>query len=209
MANINSARTGCRDVFHAYLVSDADYDGEIEIPVIEPSDKIPNRLISFSKAMKEYNSFEEFDKKADSNDSKDISRGAVQNSLLKILEGTKLTLEVKDGMGTKNMFFDTSELIIICCGAFDGLDEIDEIVLGFPKNMNNTIGERAQICLDFKDKLIEKTKLDVIMEDERLTSKVANNFMIKEDISRKKRKERVDGMAAVIILQSYLDRKVF
>ena len=87
-------------------------------------------------------------------------------------------------------------------------EHIGIIVLGFPKNMNNTIGERALICLDFKDKLIEKTKLNVIMEDERLTSKVANNFMIKEDISRKKRKERVDGMAAVIILQSYLDRKV-
>ena len=87
-------------------------------------------------------------------------------------------------------------------------EHIDKIVLGFPKNMNNSIGKRAEITLDFKKKLEDKIKIEVILEDERLTSKLANSFMIKEDISRKKRKERVDGMASVIILQSYLDRKV-
>ncbi len=86
-------------------------------------------------------------------------------------------------------------------------EKIDKIVLGFPKNMNNTIGERANITLSFKEKLEEKTKLEVILEDERLTSKVANQVLIKADTSRKKRKERVDGVASVIILQSYLDRK--
>lgn len=85
---------------------------------------------------------------------------------------------------------------------------IDKIVLGYPKNMNNTIGERAKITLEFRDKLIDKTHLEVIMEDERLTSKVANDVLLMADTSRKKRKERVDGMASVIILQSYLDRKV-
>ena len=85
--------------------------------------------------------------------------------------------------------------------------KIDVIVLGFPKNMNNTIGERAEITLKFKEKLEELTQLPVIMEDERLTSKVANDVLISADTSRKKRKERVDGMASVIILQSYLDRK--
>ena len=85
---------------------------------------------------------------------------------------------------------------------------IDKIVLGFPKNMNNTIGERANITLEFKKKLEDKTNLEVIMEDERLTSKVAEQVVIKADTSRKKRKERVDGVASVIILQSYLDRKV-
>ena len=84
---------------------------------------------------------------------------------------------------------------------------IDKIVLGFPKNMNNTIGERANITLEFKKKLEDKTNLEVIMEDERLTSKVAEQVLIKADTSRKKRKERVDGVASVIILQSYLDRK--
>lgn len=84
---------------------------------------------------------------------------------------------------------------------------IDKIVLGFPKNMNNTVGERASITLEFKEKLEKKTKLEVILEDERLTSVVANQVLIKADTSRKKRKERVDGVASVIILQSYLDRK--
>lgn len=84
---------------------------------------------------------------------------------------------------------------------------IDKIILGFPKNMNNTIGERASITLDFKEKLEKVTKLEVILEDERLTSCVANQVLLEADTSRKKRKERVDGVASVIILQSYLDRK--
>lgn len=51
MSKINCARSGCRDVFHAYLVTDATYDGDLEIPIIRPTDQLPNRLISFSKAM--------------------------------------------------------------------------------------------------------------------------------------------------------------
>ena len=85
---------------------------------------------------------------------------------------------------------------------------IDKIVLGFPKNMNNSIGERANITLEFKKMLEDKTNLEVIMEDERLTSVVAEKALINADTRRKKRKERVDGVASVIILQSYLDRKV-
>lgn len=86
---------------------------------------------------------------------------------------------------------------------------IDKIVLGFPKNMNNSVGERANITLDFKKMLEELTGLEVILEDERLTSKVANAALINASTSRKKRKEKVDGVASVIILQSYLDRKEF
>lgn len=85
--------------------------------------------------------------------------------------------------------------------------KIDKIVLGFPKNMNNTVGERANITLQFKEMLEKLTKLEVIMEDERLTSKVANDILINASTSRKKRKQKVDGVASVIILQSYLDRK--
>ena len=73
--------------------------------------------------------------------------------------------------------------------------------------MNNSIGERALITLNFKAKLEEKTNLEVVLEDERLTSVVANNVLIDADTRRKKRKEKVDGVASVIILQSYLDRK--
>ena len=85
--------------------------------------------------------------------------------------------------------------------------EVDRIVLGYPKNMNNTVGERANITLQFKEMLEKLTKLEVIMEDERLTSKVANDILINASTSRKKRKQKVDGVASVIILQSYLDRK--
>ncbi len=85
-------------------------------------------------------------------------------------------------------------------------ETIDTLILGLPKNMNNTLGERAMITLEFKKLLEEEIKLPVIMEDERLTSVISNNVLIKADVSRKKRKKKVDGMAAVIILQGYLDR---
>ena len=62
MSKINCTRTGCKDVFHAFLVEHANYDGAIEIPIIKPDDAIPNRLISFSKAMKseDYNQWVHF-----------------------------------------------------------------------------------------------------------------------------------------------------
>jgi len=85
-------------------------------------------------------------------------------------------------------------------------EEISTIILGLPKNMNNTIGDRANIALQFKDMLEEELKIPVIMEDERLTSVISNNVLISANVSRKKRKKKVDGMAAVIILQGYLDR---
>lgn len=85
-------------------------------------------------------------------------------------------------------------------------ENIDTLVLGFPKNMNNTLGSRAMITLDFKEKLEKELGLKVILEDERLTSVISNNVLIKADMSRKKRKKKVDGIAAVIILQGYLDK---
>lgn len=85
-------------------------------------------------------------------------------------------------------------------------EDIKTLILGLPKNMNNTLGERALITLNFKEMLENDLKIPVIMEDERLTSVISNNVLIKADISRNKRKKKVDGMAAVIILQGYLDR---
>jgi putative Holliday junction resolvase len=85
-------------------------------------------------------------------------------------------------------------------------EHIDTLVLGLPKNMNNSIGPRAEIALSFKDKLEKSFNIKVIMEDERLTSVISNNVLINANLSRKKRKKKVDGMSAVIILQSYLDR---
>ena len=73
--------------------------------------------------------------------------------------------------------------------------------------MNNTLSDMTRIVLDFKKKLEDTFQIDVILEDERLTSKISNNVLINGDMSRKKRKNVVDGVASVIILQSYLDRK--
>lgn len=86
-------------------------------------------------------------------------------------------------------------------------NKITDIVLGLPKNMNNTLSTRALICLEFKEKLEKTFNINVIMEDERLTSVISNNILIDANMSRKKRKTKVDGMAAILILQSYLDRK--
>lgn len=83
---------------------------------------------------------------------------------------------------------------------------IDALVLGLPKNMNNTIGPKGELSLQFKDMLEKKTHLPVYLEDERLSTKEAENLLIKNDTSRKKRKKVIDSMAATIILQSYLDR---
>lgn len=85
--------------------------------------------------------------------------------------------------------------------------QISKIILGYPKTMNNTVGERAMITLAFKEKLENNFNIEVIMEDERLTSVISNNVLIEADLSRKKRKQKVDGIAAEIILQGYLDRK--
>lgn len=85
--------------------------------------------------------------------------------------------------------------------------KIKTIVLGFPKNMNNSIGERGEITLHFKETLEKKFGIEVIMEDERLTTKEATTYMLEADLSRKKRKQKVDSLAANIILQTYLDKK--
>lgn len=84
--------------------------------------------------------------------------------------------------------------------------EVDRIVLGFPKNMNDTIGERAEKSLAFKERLERRTGLPVIMWDERLTTVSANKAMMEAGIRRERRKEYVDEIAAVFILQGYLDR---
>ena len=86
-------------------------------------------------------------------------------------------------------------------------NKITKIILGYPKNMNNTIGPRAQITEEFKEKLENIFNLEIILQDERLTSVISNNILIEANVSRKKRKKKVDGIAAVLILQSYLDKK--
>ncbi len=86
-------------------------------------------------------------------------------------------------------------------------NQVGALVLGLPKNMNNSIGERGEIALEFQKKLETELKLPVYMQDERLTTKQAESLLISNDTSRKKRKKVIDSLAATIILQSYLDRK--
>lgn len=85
--------------------------------------------------------------------------------------------------------------------------EIDAVVLGFPKNMNNTIGPKGELSLDFKSKLESILDIPVYLQDERLSTVSANNMLIDGNVSRKARKKVVDSVAATIILQTYLDRR--
>ena len=87
--------------------------------------------------------------------------------------------------------------------------EVDRIVLGFPKNMNNTIGDRAERTLEFKEMLERRTGLSVIMWDERLTTVEAERTLIESKVRRENRKKYVDKIAAVFILQGYLDSLQF
>ncbi|MGG2064288.1 MULTISPECIES: Holliday junction resolvase RuvX [unclassified Bacillus (in: firmicutes)] len=84
---------------------------------------------------------------------------------------------------------------------------VDKIVVGLPKNMNGTIGPRGVACQQFAEKLGELVQLEVVLWDERLSTMAAERLLISADVSRKKRKQVIDKMAAVVILQGYLDSK--
>lgn len=85
--------------------------------------------------------------------------------------------------------------------------EVEEIVLGLPKNMNNTEGVRAELTMDFKEKIERRTGLPVTLWDERLTTVAADRAMIEAGIRREDRKEHVDRIAACFILQGFLDMR--
>ena len=87
--------------------------------------------------------------------------------------------------------------------------QIDEIVLGLPKNMDNSLGPRAEATLDFKDKLERRTGLTVHTWDERLTTVAADKAMMEAGLDRESRKEYVDQIAAVFILQGFLYTTLF
>ena len=84
---------------------------------------------------------------------------------------------------------------------------VTEIVLGYPKNMNDTLGERVQKTEEFKEKLERRTGLSVVLWDERLTTVAADKLMMEAGIRRENRKDYVDQIAASFILQGYLDYK--
>ena len=85
--------------------------------------------------------------------------------------------------------------------------KIDAIVLGFPKNMNNSIGPKGELSLNFKEMLEKNLSIPIFLQDERLTTKTATDILISGNVSRKKRKKVVDSVAATIILQTYLDKE--
>lgn len=85
--------------------------------------------------------------------------------------------------------------------------EVSEIVVGLPKNMNGTIGPRGEICIAFAQELHQRLNVPVHLWDERLTTVAAERTLLEADVSRKKRKQVIDKMAAALILQNYLDSK--
>ena len=86
-------------------------------------------------------------------------------------------------------------------------EKIDVVVLGLPINMDGSLGFRAEETISFKDKLEGVLDKEIALQDERLSTKVATDVLIEADMSRKKRKGVIDGVSAVVILQTYLDRK--
>ena len=127
--------------------------------------------------------------------------------------GTKtLGLALSDKLGIVATFYknitykDINELITEIKEIIEK-EKVESLVLGLPKNMNNSLGERAEETIKFKELLEQATEKEVHLEDERLTTKVAESILINADVSRKKRKKVIDGLSAVVILQSFLDRK--
>ena len=88
------------------------------------------------------------------------------------------------------------------------IHQVDEIVLGLPLHMNGDFGDRAEICTNFKAELEKRLEnVKIVMRDERLTTVIANRRLLDADLSRKKRKQVIDKMAGVEILQNYLDER--
>ncbi len=121
---------------------------------------------------------------------------AVSDPLLVTAQGVE-TITRKD----ENKLRQTLARIEALCQEY----EADRIVLGFPKNMNNSVGDRAEKTLAFKEMLERRTGLSVIMWDERLTTMEAERVLQESGVRREHRKEVIDKIAAVFILQNYLD----
>lgn len=85
-------------------------------------------------------------------------------------------------------------------------NKVDKIVIGLPRNMDGSCGYRCDECKDLGNALLEKINIEVVYEDERLTTVMAHNILSENNVRGKKRKETVDAVSAVMILQSYLDK---
>ncbi len=123
---------------------------------------------------------------------------AVSDSLLLTAQGVEI-IRRKEENKLRQTLARIEELIVEY--------EVEEIVLGLPKNMNATEGVRVDLTLEFKEKLERRTGLPVYMWDERLTTVAADRIMIETGVRRENRKKYVDMIAAALILQGYLDRR--
>ncbi|OOB80096.1 MAG: Holliday junction DNA helicase RuvA [Epulopiscium sp. Nuni2H_MBin003] len=123
--------------------------------------------------------------------------GVAISDPFKIIASGLLTIQRKDPANIKPTL---NQLMEICIEY-----QVEKIILGLPKNMNNTEGARVEQTKLFKQKLENKLKLPVQLWDERLSTVAAENMLISADVSRGKRKQIIDKVAAVIILQNYLD----
>lgn len=123
---------------------------------------------------------------------------AVSDSLLMTAQGVEI-IRRKEENKLRQTLARIEELVVEY--------EVEEIVLGLPKNMNATEGERVQLTMEFKEKLERRTGLPVNMWDERLTTVAADKAMMEAGIRRENRKDYVDMIAAALILQGYLDRR--
>ena len=123
---------------------------------------------------------------------------AVSDSLLLTAQGVEI-IRRKEENKLRQTLARIEELIVEY--------EVEEIVLGLPKNMNATEGVRVELTNEFKEKLERRTGLPVVMWDERLTTVAADKIMMEAGVRRENRKDYVDKIAATLILQGYLDRK--
>lgn len=124
--------------------------------------------------------------------------GVAISDIMGMLARTYTTIRFKDD----NYEYCADEVVKIL-----KLENIDTVILGMPKHMNGDIGIRGEISENFKSLLLQKMNINVILWDERLSTKVANNAMIAGNVRREDRKKVKDELAAVVILQGYLDFK--
>ena len=127
--------------------------------------------------------------------------------------GTKtLGVSISDRTGIIASFYDSfrysdEDELVLKIKSIVEKEGIDVLVLGLPINMDGSLGFRAEETMSFKKKLEKVINKGVVLQDERLSTKVATDVLIEADMSRKKRKGVIDGVSAVVILQTYLDRK--
>lgn len=123
-----------------------------------------------------------------------------------------LGLAISDRTGTiatfyKNIRYENEKNLIKELIEIINKENIDKLVLGYPKNMDNSEGFRTEETKEFKQKLEKQIDKEIILQDERLSTRMAESVLIDADLSRKKRKKVIDGLSAVVILKAYLDRK--